>query len=207
MWHYPSSKSSPALLRSRCRAGPCWKWLAAAIGVLLLMVMGVRLTSLRAQDDDETAASREHRIKAAYLYQFGRYIEWPANAFADSQSPFVIGVLEGDPIIADLEQIAAIKKIQDRPIHIQRFSSPDDVRACHIVFLSASSAAETQEAIVHRVAGPGVLLVGEAEKLLDWGGMIRFVVEENKVRINIARKAARRQGLTISPKCSKSPMS
>ena len=95
-----------------------------------------------------TAASREYRIKAAYLYQFGRYIDWPANAFADSQSPFVIGVMEGDPIIADLDQIAEIKKIQDRPIHIQRFASPDDVRACHIVFLSASLSAETQEAIV-----------------------------------------------------------
>ena len=152
------------------------------------------------QDDNQTVESREYRIKAAYLYQFGRYIEWPAKAFADAQSPFVIGVMEGDPIIADLEQIAEVKKIQDRPIRIQRFASPDNVRACHILFLSASLAAETQEALVHRIAGPGVLLVGDADRLLDWGGAIRFVVEENKIRIHIARKAARRQGLTISAK-------
>jgi hypothetical protein len=197
---YSPRRPPPALLRGAAGGALRWRCLAAGIGVLLLLASGVRLTMLRAQDDDQTVENREYRIKAAYLYQFGRYIEWPANAFADAQAPFVIGVMEGDPIIADLEQIAQVKKIQDRPIRIQRFASPADMRACHILFLSASPAAETQEAIVHRIAGPGVLLVGDAEKFLDWGGAIRFVVEENKVRISISRKAAHCQGLTVSAK-------
>ena len=168
--------------------------------LLLLAAWNVGITSPMAQEYDPTAASREYRIKAAYLYQFGRYIEWPAKAFPDSKSPFVIGVLDGDTLVADLEKIAKIKKIQDRPIRVQRFASPDEVRACHILFLSASLPPETQAETIRRAARQGALLVGEASGFLEWGGAIRFVVEENKVRVFIARKAAKREGLTISAK-------
>jgi hypothetical protein len=197
-----SARSSRGILAWRTFSLGAHCLLAVAAAWSLAIVGGAWRTQVRADGgtEDDGQTSREHRIKAAYLYQFGRYIEWPARAFAGSRSPFVIGAMEGNPIVADLDQIAEIKKIQDRPIRIQRFSSPGEVRGCHIVFLSASLPAETQEAIVRRVAGHGVLLVGEAEKFLDWGGAIRFVVEENKVRIHIARKAAQREGLTISAK-------
>ncbi len=94
---------------------------------LPLAVCCVGLSPLTAQDDEEMGASREYRIKAAYLYQFGRYVEWPAKSFPTPQSPFVIGVMKEDPIAADLEQIARIKKIQDRPIQVRRFSSPNEI--------------------------------------------------------------------------------
>ena len=88
-------------------------------GVLLLLALLFCQTPLVAQqEDDEMSTNREHQIKAAYLYQFGRYVDWPAKAFRDAKSPFVIGVLEQDPLLPDLEQIARIKKIQDRPIEI-----------------------------------------------------------------------------------------
>jgi hypothetical protein len=185
--------------RTRHGAGPLCKWIATALGALSLLVAGVRSTAIRAQDD-EPAEVREYRIKAAYLYQFGRYIEWPAQAFRDPKSPFVIGVMKGDPIIAHLNQIAETKKIQERPIRIEQFSTPDDVRPCHILFLSASLGEEMQAAVVRRQPDRGVLLVGEMERFLALGGIIRFVVEDNTVRIHIARKAAQREGLTVSAK-------
>lgn len=152
------------------------------------------------QDDEAAAASREYRIKAAYLYQFGRYVTWPAKAFASPDAPFVIGVLEQDPIFADLNQIAQTKKLQNRAIEIRRFSSVAKIRACHILYLSGSVAPEAQAEAIRKAGGGYTLLVGDSEGFLNWGGSIQFVLEENKVRVVIARKAAEREGLTVSAK-------
>lgn len=165
---------------------------------MVFIVLGA--TALVAQEEEIMAASREYRIKAAYLYQFGRYVEWPATAFATPQSPFVIGVLDNDPVAADLEQIAQIKKIQDRPIKVKRFSSPDDIEACHILYLSDLLPAETQTKILSRMSRRGVLPVGESSEFLDWGGAIRLARVGNNIRVYIARKAAEREGLAVSAK-------
>jgi len=195
-----SRQPPPSPLTPRRRgAGALRLLLVAGLGALLL-IGNIERTPLRAQDDEATAASREYRIKAAYLYQFGRYIEWPAKTFPDAKSPFLIGVLDGNVLVEHLEQIAESKKIQDRAIKVLRFTAPDDVRPCHILFLSSTVASESQSEIIRRMAGRGVLPVGESEGFLDWGGVVRFVVEDNKVRIYIARKAAEREGLTISAK-------
>jgi len=175
-------------------------FLATGLCLLLVLAGSVTTTMLNAQEDDETMANREYRIKAAYLYQFGRYVEWPAKAFSDANSPFVIGVLEQDPLIPDLEQIAKIKKIQDRPIQIRRFSSPADIRACNILYLPASLSPETQVEVIRKIAGQGVLLVGDGNGALNAGGVMQFAVEDNKIRVVISRKAAEREGLTISAK-------
>lgn len=174
--------------------------LAAGLGLLLLLLGNAGSTVLKAQDDDEAMANREYRIKAAYLYQFGRYVEWPAKAFSSSKAPFVIGVLEQDPLIPDLEQIAKIKKIQDRPIRIRRFSSAAEIHNCHILHLQASVAPEVQAEVIRKAAGQSVLLVGDSPEFLTWGGVMQFDNEENKIRVVIARKAAEREGLTISAK-------
>ncbi len=146
------------------------------------------------------SASRETQIKAAYLYQFGRYVEWPANAFADSKAPFVIGLLEHDPLIPYLEQIARVKKIQNRPIRIRRFSSPAKMQPCHIVYLPASLTPQAQTEAIRRIARRGVLIVGDADGILTSGGAMQFVVEDNKIRLVISRKAAEHAGLTLSAK-------
>ena len=175
-------------------------FLVASIGVLLLAALNFGIAPLHAQEDEATAASREYRIKAAYLYQLGRYVQWPAKAFSSPAAPFVIGVLQQDPIAADLDQIAQVKKIENRPIQIRRFSPDGNVPACHILFLPASLAPEVQAAVVRKLSGKNVLLVGDTDKFLDLGGAVRFVIEENNVRLHIALKAAQREGLTISSK-------
>jgi hypothetical protein len=170
------------------------------LGGWLLLVLCLHQMPLGAQDDEEMSASRERQIKAAYLYQFGRYVEWPAKTFADAKSPFVIGVLEHDPLIADLEQIAEIKKIQERPIRIQRFPSIADVRTCQILYLPASITPEKQTEAVRKMPKRGVLLVGDSEGFLARGGTMQFVVEDNRIRVVVSRKAAKLAGLTISAK-------
>jgi hypothetical protein len=199
--HYNMTSKAPFATRAiqRMVAG-AGVFVVISLAVLLLPVGSSRTTALVAQEDEEIAANREYRIKAAYLYQFGRYVEWPAKAFANPSSPFVIGVLAQDPLLPDLEQIAKIKKIQDRAIQIRRFASPADIRACNILYLPASLSSEKLAEIIRSISGHGVLLVGDTDGILNAGGVIQFAVEDNKIRVLISRKAAEREGLTISAK-------
>jgi hypothetical protein len=199
--HYNTTSKAPFAMRAiqRMVAG-AGAFAAVCLAVLLLPAGSSPTTALVAQEDEEIAANREYRIKAAYLYQFGRYVEWPAKAFANPSSPFVIGVLEQDPLLPDLEQIAKIKKIQDRPIQIRRFASPGDIRACNILYLPASLSSEKLVEVIRRISGKSTLLVGDAGDILNVGGVMQFAVEDNKIRVLISRKAAEREGLTISAK-------
>jgi hypothetical protein len=174
--------------------------LAVHLAVLSLLVLCLGPMRLGAQDDEEMSASRENQIKAAYLYQLGRYVDWPAKSFANSKSPFVIGVMAHDPLVPNLEEIARLKKIQDRPIRIRQFSLAADIRACQIVYLPATLTPEVQAQAIRKTARRGVLLVGDADTILDKGGTMQFVVEDNRIRVVISRKAAERAGLTISAK-------
>ena len=146
------------------------------------------------------SVNRENQIKAAYLYQFGRYVEWPAKSFKDSKSPFVIGVMAQDPLLPTLEQIAKAKKIQDRPIRILQFSSISAIRPCHILYFSGTIPPEKPAEIMRKLVQPGVLLIGDADGFLDKGGVMQFIVEDNKIRVVISRKAAERAGLSVSAK-------
>ncbi len=168
--------------------------------LLLLAAWNLGTTPSAAQDESESEINREYRIKAAYLYQFGRYVEWPSKTFPSPETPFVIGILDQDPIAADLDQIAQIKKIQDRPIQIRRFSSASDIRACNILYFSSALEPEAQAEVIRRVAGKGILLVGDTERFLNRGGVMQFILEDNKIRVMISRKAAEREGLKISSK-------
>jgi hypothetical protein len=169
-------------------------------GLLALVAWGIVPTPLAAQDNAETAASREQQIKAAYLYQFGRYVEWPAKAFAGPEAPFVIGVLQDDPLIPALEQIARIKKVQERPIEVRRFPSAAEIQPCTILYLPASLPPEAQADVIRKMRGHRILLVGDEPGFLERGGAMQFTVEENRIRVAISRKAAERAGLTISAK-------
>jgi hypothetical protein len=198
LWQHYASRKRTAAWPIAWGRGPCRMSLAVCLGLSLLMVGSSGPTLLVAQDED--IANREYRIKAAYLYQFGRYVEWPAKSFSDANAPFVIGVLGQDPVIVDLEQIARIKKIQDRSIQIRRFASAADVRPCNILYIPAAVSAEVQAELIRTTAGQGTLLVGDASDFLGRGGVVQFSVEENSIRVAIARKAADREGLKISAK-------
>ena len=155
---------------------------------------------LQAQYDEGSEISREYAIKAAYLYQFGRYVEWPAQAFADERAPLVIGVLGADPFGNLLEEIARTKRIEGRPIVIRRFTSAADCTFCHILFVCASVDSESKTLILQKVRGNPTLLVGEEPGFAERGGTINFFLDENKIRFEINTEVARRDQLKISSK-------
>jgi hypothetical protein len=173
---------------------------AEVVCFFCLAVCGVSPTRLFAQDSEAEIISREYRIKAAYLYQVGRYIEWPTTAFATPTSPFVIGVFAESAITPDLLQIAQSKKIQDRPIEVRSCNADSNFSDFHILFLPATLPPKVQMEVIRKTAGKNVLLIGEGEVFSSGGGCISFVIEENKIRLYIARKVIERQGLTVSAK-------
>ena len=104
----------------------------------------------------EGEVNREYAIKAVYLYNFAHYVQWPADA--DSQGPFVIGVLGRDPFGALLDEIASSKRLEGRAIAVKRFASAEQYEACHILFLTASATAAQKKAAAgadSRPAGVG----------------------------------------------------
>ncbi len=158
------------------------------------------VSRLPAQSDDSSEISREYAIKAAYLYQFGRYVEWPAQSFADNRSPLIIGVLGTDPFGGILEEIARTKRIEGRPIVVRRFTSMADYPACHILFITSSVGPEQKAAAIQKAQGTHTLLVGEEPGFVEHGGTINFFLEENKIRFEINAEVAKKNQLKISSK-------
>jgi len=142
----------------------------------------------------------EYLIKAAYLDKFDRYVTWPDGAFADPQSPFVIGVLEAERVSSHLRALAQTKQIDGRPVDIREFDCPAQITPCQILFLPKEVDREVRQEVIRRLSGKHVLFVGETDGFLSEGGVFEFVLRQNNVRIAVNLIAARRENLTISSK-------
>lgn len=138
----------------------------------------------------------EYKIKANYLYNFGKHVEWPADAFPQTDSPFVIGVLGEDPFRGMLEEIVRNRSLVERRIVVRHFRRADEARGCHILFIAPSEKARLPQ-ILGRLNRASTLTVSDAEQFLARGGMIQFTLENKKIRLAINPDAAERAGLKI----------
>lgn len=172
-----------------------------ALAWVLALVLSVAIGGKTAASGAGTAApqSPEYLIKAAYLYNFAMFVEWPPEAFAASSAPIVIGVVGADPFGVALDQMVQDKRINNRPIVVERFKLGDDVRRCHILFVSPTESARIGD-VVQRVGARAVLIVGDESETVSRGGTIAFTVKNDKVGFEINLSAARRARLTISSK-------
>jgi hypothetical protein len=144
-------------------------------------------------------APPEYQIKAYFLLNFAQFVEWPAKAFRDKQAPLLIGVLGEDPFGSQLDDAVRGGKIGLRPLLVRRFSRVDEIAECHILFISASESGQLEN-ILTRLKGRNLLTVGDTDAFNRLGGMVRFVTEDNKIRLRINVKAARASELVISSK-------
>ena len=152
-----------------------------------------------AQTSDSSDSS-EYLIKAGYIYNFAKFVEWPATAFAQPDSPIVIGILGTDPFGNLIDRIVENKKIGARGFVVKRLKWGADLkelRECKILFVGDSGKARVDE-LVQIVKTLPILTVGETPGFAERGGVIRFVLEDNRVRFEINVEAARQADLTIS---------
>ena len=144
--------------------------------------------------------SREYEIKAAYLYNFGRYFEYPAASFGDAKAPFVISVIGTTSVDEYLTAAARTKTLQNRTIVFRRHERVEDIAPCHVLFVSEKLDDKLESQIYAKFANSAVVLVGEGDGAIGRGATVSFVVADNKVRLKISQKAAQRAGLKPSSK-------
>lgn len=144
----------------------------------------------------------EYQVKAAFLMNFAKFVEWPQQAFADSAAPIIIGVIGVDPFGNDLDSLVVNQKIRRRNLIIKRFNRLADLQFCHILFISASEMIRLEK-IVAKTASMHVLTVGEMDNFIQEGGIINLLNRENKVRFEINLDAAEHAGLKISSRLLK----
>ena len=145
----------------------------------------------------QEAGPTQYQIKAAFLYNFVKFVEWPAQAYAGPSSPTVIGVLGENVFGEDLEKTLRSKVINHHPLEFKVFDSVMDVTNCHVLFISPSERRRFPE-ILGALRTKSVLTVSDSERFLQDGGMINFIIVDRRVRFQINNEPATKAGLIIS---------
>ncbi len=152
---------------------------------------------IRAGADDRAEVS-EYQVKAAFLYNFTKFVEWPASS-EWPPGPFVIGILGTDPFGPLLDLLVKTKTAGGRRIEVKRFARLQDLEPCQMLFVSASESREVG-LIVRNLEGRKVLTVSETPKFLAAGGMLNLTLSGNRVLFEANPRAAEREGLRFSSK-------
>jgi len=139
----------------------------------------------------------EYQVKAALLLNFAQFIDWPPNAFSSDSAPITIGVLGNDPFGSTLEETFAGETAQGRPITVKRSQQVEDLKDCHLLFIS-SSEKERIGNILQTVKDSSVVTVSEVEGFMVRGCIFNFVIEGKKVRFEINSRVAQNKKLKIS---------
>lgn len=147
------------------------------------------------------AQIEEYAVKAAYLYKFGLFVEWPNSAFATPTSPVNLCIAGEDPFGQTLDRLVADEKIKGRSIVVRRLKTVARNPACHILYAGGSAEQDPAE-MLDTVRGSPVLTVTDSSPVLAQNAIINFVIADNRVRFNIDDAAAAQNGLTISSKLS-----
>lgn len=150
----------------------------------------------------EPATPREYMIKAGFLYNFAKFVEWPEEVFDNSTAPLTIGIYGEDLFGSSFDQTIKKKTVQGRGLLIKRFKTLDELTVCHILFINPSEEEHFPE-IINKLRGSHVLTVSEMEGFAEHGGIINFIKEGNNVRFEINLDTAEKNGLKISSRLLK----
>ena len=164
--------------------------------LLALLVLAHLVIAPRVQPQDSPS---EYQVKAAYLFNFLKFVEWPEEAFPDPLAPIVIGIAGDDPFGSALPQVVVGKTVQGRDLVIRKYRAGEDLRSSHILFISASEKKRVPQ-IVASLRGSSVLTVADFNEFLGEGGMIQLYSENNRIRFAINVDATGRAKLKISSK-------
>lgn len=165
---------------------------AVTAALLMLLLAGGRPAA-----SDRTLVTSEYAVKAAFLYNFAKFVEWPADAFRSPREPMVLCLLGEDPFGPELDQTVGGKTVLGRQLVVRRLAKLAGLEECRILFVSSSEGRRLDQ-VFAAVGGRAVLTVGEEETFGRAGGIISFVVRQSRVRFQIDLAAADRAGLSIS---------
>ena len=147
----------------------------------------------------QSAPAAEYQVKAVFLFNFAQFVEWPASAFPESQTPLVIGVLGQDPFGSYLDETVRGERVNNHPLTVRRYRRVEEIQTCHVLFISRSEV-DRLDQILASLKYRKILTVADVESASGSRVMIRFVTQQNKIRLRINPEAARVANLTISSK-------
>jgi YfiR/HmsC-like len=130
------------------------------------------------------AGTEEYQVKAAFVYNFTQFIDWPDGAFDSADAPFVVAIVGDDPFDGAMEDAMANKVKSQHPIVVKHFSSVDKIGSCQILFVPATLDDSLPD-ILKKVGSSPVLIIGESDAILPAGGAIRLFVEDQHMRFEI----------------------
>ena len=180
---------------------------------MVVLALALLVAPLASQGRAESAQSREYQIKAAFLYNFIKFVDWPEEKMADSNEPIIIGIIGKSPFGNAFEPLKA-KKIKGRSVVVKRFKGFEKLkkssgknetelgrkiealRKCHLLFICSSEKKNLKE-IINSVKDHSVLTIDGMEGFLEAGGIIKFLVEEKKIHFEINVTASKRAKLKI----------
>lgn len=136
----------------------------------------------------------EHEVKAAYLFRFLAFVEWPQSSFLRPDSPIVIGVLGDEAVLEELRAIVPGRVVQGRPVAAVRLRESASLAGVHVLFVGREASAQLARLAPTRA----ILVVSDAERGLDQGAVVNFVRAEGRVRFEVAVDAAEQRELRIS---------
>jgi hypothetical protein len=168
----------------------------ASVSILALVTM-LTVAPARAQQPSPAVDNLERSVKAAFLYQFARFAEWPAAALGPGDAALVIGILGSEETATELQRIVKGRSIGSRPLAVRRLKEGEPPAGVHLLFIGAMDRARLSAAIKAAQQRP-VLVVTESEGALGLGSAINFVLVDGRVRFEVAQGAAERNGLKLS---------
>ena len=159
--------------------------------LILLLIMSA--ASIPVQGEERKLG--EYEVKAVFLYNLAKFIEWPEKSL-DNSSTLTVYILGDDPFGANLDAIKG-KLIKGKTVVVKQIASPTALKNAGVLFISSSEQEQLQD-ILKGVSGKPILTVGDTESFASRGVMVNFYIENNKIRFEINREAARLAGLKIS---------
>lgn len=166
-------------------------------GMNVLLALG--LLSLQAVALAQNGGNSEYQVKAAFLFHFAQFVEWPPQAFKSDASPLTYCTIGEDPFQGALDASLSGKMIGTRPIRVEHLKEAQDMRECHIVFIGPMEKKRISS-VLAVLKGAPVLTVGDSEHFVNEGGVIGFCLEAKKVRFEINLDVATEAQLKISAK-------
>jgi hypothetical protein len=176
------------------RAHPLHRAAMIACVVILAWFSGWPAANARAADDTEPL---ESRVKAAFLYKFAGFVEWPASSFAGPGTPVTIAVIGAEPIAAELSQMVSGRTVNNRPISVKRLKAGESLAGVHVLFVGADAGSRLNQ-IAQAAQSRSILTVTESAEALAQGSIINFVIADRRVRFEISLGAAEKSRLKLS---------
>lgn len=185
----PDATVPGALVNRRFEPGPAWA---------VRLFVAALATGLAGEAASEAPLLRptETEVKAAYLFNLARFVDWPAWSFDSPGSPFIIGVLGDDLMTETLRATLEGKTVRGRPVAVEQWRRAEDVRA-HILFIGAQESFVLPR-VLRQLDDRPILTVGDMDAFAERGGMVSFVLERRHVRFDVNHERVQRAGLQMS---------